>query len=546
MNKFIFSFILFLVTNIFISYYQVTTYKFWIGFKDKNGTQYTLNHPEEYLSQRAIDRRVKYGIEIDSLDLPVSRVYLDSIAGTGLEITTVSKWLNGCVVKTQDSALVDSVSHWGFVREVKRVFYKVDTASASQGIYKTKVKGDYGYANLQVSMLNVNYLHDLGYTGEGMLIAVLDAGFNGMNHYSFFQDLFANDKIVAKYDFVDNDTSVFERSFHGTGVVSVMGANKSGELVGDATGADFILLISEDASSEHIVEEYNWAAAAEFADSAGADLINSSLGYTTFDDSTENHTYQMLTGDSTPAAKAANIAFSKGMIVVVSAGNSGNKPWHYISTPGDATKALTVGAVDTDGNYAPFSSTGPTPDGRIKPDVAALGYPAAACYDGDSVSFVSGTSFSSPIMCGAVACLWQAFPDFDNATIVEAVKMSGSQAAHPDSLLGYGIPDFELAYNYLQNLQQNVEITNPKEKGVIIYPNPVNDVLHIKIFVPHIHYVYMGIYDLTGDLVYFTDLTPYVHINTVSIGNMNQLKEGVYTVKFLIDNKIYINKLVKL
>ena len=325
-----------------------------------------------------------------------------------------------------------------------------------------------------------------------------------------------------------------------------MGANKPGELVGDATDANFILLISEDASSEHIVEEYNWAAAAEFADSAGADLINSSLGYTTFDDSTENHSYQMLTGDSTPAAKAANIAFSKGMIVVVSAGNSGNKPWHYISTPGDATKVLTVGAVDPDGNYAPFSSTGPTPDGRIKPDVAALGYPAAACYDGDSVSFVSGTSFSSPIMCGAVACLWQAFPDFDNATIVEAVKMSGSQAAHPDSLLGYGIPDFELAYNYLQNLQQNIEITNPKEKGVIIYPNPVNDVLHIKIFVPHIHYVYMGIYDLTGDLVYFTDLTPYVHINTVSIGNMNQLKEGVYTVKFLIDNKIYINKLVKL
>ena len=546
MNKFFFSFILFLVTNIFISYSQVTTYKFWIGFKDKNGTQYTLNHPEEYLSQRAIDRRVKYGIDVDSLDLPVSKIYLDSIAGTGLEITTVSKWLNGCVVKTQDSALVDSVLHWGFVREVKMVFYKVDTSSISQGIYKTKVKGDYGYANLQVSMLNVNYLHDLGFTGEGMIIAVLDAGFNGMNQYSFFQYLFAHDKIVAKYDFVDDDTSVFERSFHGTGVVSVMGSNKPGELVGDATGADFILLISEDASSEHIVEEYNWAAAAEFADSAGADLINSSLGYTTFDDSTENHTYEMMSGDSTPAAKAANIAFSKGMIVVVSAGNSGNKPWHYVSTPGDATKALTVGAVNTDGNYAPFSSTGPTPDGRIKPDVAALGYPAAACYDGDSVSFVSGTSFSSPIMCGAVACLWQAFPDFDNATIVEAVKMSGSQAAHPDSLLGYGIPDFELAYNYLQNLQQNVEITNPKEKGVIIYPNPVNDVLHIKIFVPHIHYVYMGIYDLTGDLVYFTDLTPYVHINTVSIGNMNQLKEGVYTVKFLIDNKIYINKLVKL
>ncbi len=546
MSKFIFSLILFFVTNVYISFSQVTTYKFWIGFKDKNGTQFTLNHPEEYLSQRAIDRRVKYGIEIDSSDLPVSKVYLDSIAGTSLEITTVSKWLNGCVVKTQDTALVDSVSHWGFVKEVKRVFYKLDTSSTSQGIYKTKVKGDYGYANLQTSMLNINYLHDLGYTGDGMLIAVLDAGFNGMNHYSFFQDLFANDKIVAKYDFVDNDTSVFEKSFHGTGVVSVMGANKPGELVGDATDANFILLISEDASSEQIVEEYNWAAAAEFADSAGADLINSSLGYTTFDDSTENHSYQMLTGDSTPAAKAANIAFSKGMIVVVSAGNSGNKPWHYISTPGDATKALTVGAVDTDGNYAPFSSTGPTPDGRIKPDVAALGYPAAACYDGDSVSFVSGTSFSSPIMCGAVACLWQAFPDFDNATIVEAVEMSGSQAAHPDSLLGYGIPDFELAYNYLQNLQQNIEITNPKEKGVIIYPNPVNDVLHIKIFVPHIHYVYMGIYDLTGDLVYFTDLTPYVHINTVSIGNMNQLKEGIYTVKFLIDNKIYINKLVKL
>ena len=545
-KKIFISFIFSIISFFMFGQDSLTVYKFWIGFKDKNGNQYSLDHPEEFLSERALNRRARFNIPVDSLDLPVSKVYIDSIKNTGLEITTVSKWLNGCVVKTNDTSSINNISHWSFVKEVKRVFYKVDTDSYSQSIYKTRLKGDYGYANLQVRMLNADYLHNMGYDGTGLIIAVIDAGFKRMNEFSFFDNIFNNYKIVAKYDFVDNDTSVFEKAYHGTGVVSVIGAYKPNELVGIATGVDFMLLISEDVTSEQIVEEYNWAAAAEFADSAGADLINSSLGYTTFDDSLQNHTYQSLDGETTPAAKAANIAFDKGMIVVVSAGNSGNKPWHYISTPGDAKKALTVGAVDPDGNYAPFSSTGPTPDGRIKPDVAALGAPAAACYDGDSVSFVSGTSFASPIMCGAVACLWQAFPNMTNSQIVEAVKISSSQASNPDSLLGYGIPDFELAYDYLYNLQQNVNTIPDTDNEVIFYPNPIKDRLNIKITSHGHKQIYLGIYDMTGNLLYIADLSKYSSYSTISIGGFDNLEKGVYTAKLLIDNRIYIKKIVKL
>ncbi len=537
-----------LIFNFLVAFSQDSlTIKYWVGFRDKSLTQYSLDNPQEFLSQRAINRRNRYGIEIDSLDLPVNKAYLDSISAIeGVYVTTVSKWLNGCVVLVHDSTLIDSVSALSFVVETKRIYYRVDTLSNRGCIYKSGIKGDYGFANSQVGMLNLEMLHDSGYYGDGMVIAVLDAGFKDLNNFSYFDSLFINNRILGGYDFVDNDTTVFERAYHGTGVVSVMGANVPGELVGTAPHAKYWLLISEDANSEQIVEEYNWVAAAEFADSAGADLINSSLGYTTFDDSIQNHTYQQLTGNYTPAAKGANIAFSKGMIVVVSAGNSGNKPWHYISTPGDATYALTVGAVDNYGEYAPFSSTGPTPDGRIKPDVVAQGAPAAACYDGDSVSFVYGTSFSSPIMCGAVACLWQAFPQFDNATIVDAVKRSASQYFAPDSLLGYGIPDFSVAYDYLSQLAATGNVNRHKEKGVLIFPNPVRDRLNITFFLPHDEKFLMIIYDVSGNPVAAADLSAYGDIKTISINDIKYLPQGVYTVKFILNNKVVLDKFVKM
>ncbi len=524
---------------------QSVSYKYWIGFKDKACTQYSLSHPEAYLSQRAIDRRQHYNIPIDSLDLPVCKAYLDSIAHHfNIAIRNKSKWLNGCIVDVTDTSVIDSIQNISFVSEIKRIYYHLDTNSIGASIYKTSVKTDYGYAYSQEAMLKVDFLHEQGYKGEGKIIAILDAGFKKVNEFSFFDSLRADNRIIATHDFVEGDTFVYERSSHGTGVLSVMGAIKYGEVVGTAPHASYILLISEDANAENIVEEYNWVCAAEFADSAGADLINSSLGYTTFDDSTQNHNYNDLTGNKTPAAKGANIAFDKGMIVVVSAGNSGNKPWHYISTPGDATKALTVGAVDNYGEYAPFSSTGPTPDGRIKPDVVAQGYPAAACYDGDSVSFVSGTSFSSPIMCGAVACLWQAFPDMDNATIVEAVKKSASQYFSPDSLLGYGIPDFEQAYNYLLELQE-LSGVQTKEKGVFIYPNPIKDKMNISFFVPHSK-TYLLFYGLTGNLVFALDLSSASHSKTVIINDLHLLPKGIYTVKIIADNKVFYDKVIKL
>ena len=523
------------------------TLKYWIGFKDKRFTQYSLNNPQEFLSQRAIDRRLRYNIAIDSTDLPVNKVYLDSISHIeGVTITTKSKWLNGCVIKITDSTIIDSISQFSFVNDIKRIYVGVSTMEVKNNIYKKNIKGDYGYANAQIYMLNLDVLHNKNYYGEGMVIAILDAGFKEVNQFSYFDSLFEYNRILGGFDFVDNDTTIFEKSNHGTGVLSTMGANIPGELVGTSPHANFWLLISEDANSEHIVEEYNWVAAAEFADSVGADLINSSLGYSTFDDSTQNHTYQQLDGNTTPSAKAANIAFSKGMIVVTSAGNSGDKPWHYITTPGDAIYALTVGAVDIYGEYASFSSTGPTPDGRIKPDVVALGAPAAVCYNGDSISLLSGTSFSSPIVCGAIACLWQAFKQFDNSTIIDAVKRSSSQYFSPDSLYGYGIPDFAVAYDYLYQMSSFGEENIKKDKGFFIFPNPVKDKLNITFFYPHDKKFIMIIYDIYGNVISSADFSSYGSIKTLSIPNIIKLKKGIYTIKFILNDKVFYDKFIKI
>ncbi len=310
---------------------------------------------------------------------------------------------------------------------------------------------DYGQAFNQINMLNGIPLHDLGLDGAGMTIAVLDAGFLNADVIEAFDSLWLNNQIIGYKDFVSPlAPDIFDSHYHGTMVLSTMGANLPTEMVGTAPKADYWLLRSEDGATEYLIEELNWASAAEFADSLGADIINSSLGYTTYDDPAQDHTYEDMDGNTTPITIAADLAASKGILVVNSAGNSGSSSWHYIGAPADGDSVFTIGAVNSSGNYASFSSTGPTYDDRIKPNVVAQGQGSTviSAYSGN-VTSGNGTSFSSPITAGMVACLWQAHPNKKNTEIMEAIQQSASQALNPDSLLGYGIPDYFAAHSTL-------------------------------------------------------------------------------------------------
>lgn len=430
-------------------------YEFVVYFKDKAGTPYSIDKPLDFLSQKAIDRRTKFNIPITKQDLPVNPAYIQKLKDLGLEVTKSSKWLNCAIVKTQDTSIMAEVRDLDFVvpkpkPQPKNYTYeplddikiRVDEDSASD-VY------DYGVATNQVTMLNINKLHNMGYDGKGVLMAVLDAGFFRVDQLNMFDSLWKNNQIKGYYDFVDMDTTVFNEGDHGLMVLSTIGGNKKG-YVGTAPKADFWLFRTEDGDSETQLEEYNLVIACEMADSVGVDIIHASLGYNDFDVDETSYTYEQLDGNTAISTIGADIAASKGIIVTSSAGNEGNDPWKYISAPADGDSVLAVGATNYKGSYAYFSSLGPSYDGRIKPDVSAQGY-SVYVQGRKNVETASGTSFSGPIIAGCVACLVQAYPDAENMKIYEAVRASSNQIKNPDDKLGYGIPDFLKAFEYLKD-----------------------------------------------------------------------------------------------
>jgi subtilisin family serine protease len=438
-----------------------------IKFKDKNNNGYSIDHPEAFLSQRAIDRRVKYKIAVTEEDLPVTQAYLDTIKTLGLEIYAVSKWMNLAVVHTGDTSLIKKVKSLDFVYNglEKRNYNKRTKLEKAKKVEIESVSDeetviDYGQGKNQIKMLNVHNLHNRGYLGEGIVMAILDAGFYNVDSLEGFKSIRDNQQILGIKDFVERDGDVYEDASHGMQVLSTIAANIPGKLVGSAPKAKFWLLRSEDERSEYIVEEYYWVSAAEFADSVGADIIHSSLGYNDFDDRINSHSYQDMNGDIAPASIAADISAKKGILVVTSAGNEGNDAWKFITSPADADSVITVGAVNGAGKLSDFSSRGPTPDGRIKPDAMAQGsfIWVLGRRSGTEISF--GTSFSAPLLAGAVACLWQANPEFSNIDIIKAVQFAGSRYLSPDSEFGYGITDFEKADQYLKLLAKEKKKEN--------------------------------------------------------------------------------------
>lgn len=480
--------IAFLVVSFLLSFIsasaQTSQYKrYWIQFTDKNNNPFSLSRPSEFLSPRALDRRERQNIPLDEKDLPVTPAYIDSIASTGVKILTRSRWLNSVTIYTGDSLALLRINSFPFVKSYNpsgSMIAPVEKIKSEPVFINERNEStgtNYGLAANQIDMLHGSVLHQKGFRGNGIVIAMLDAGFLNVPVLSVFDSLVSENRILYTYDFVSGNTSVFEDDSHGSACLSAIAANSPGLMVGTAPKASFLLLRTEDAGSEYPVEELNWAAAAEFADSAGADMISSSLGYTIFSDSVFNYKYQDMNGLTAPSSIAASVAASRGMIVCVSAGNSANgspgKSWYYISAPADADGILTVGAVDANGYIASFSSRGPTADGRIKPDVVAQGANTIVSYPwANIVGANSGTSLSCPLIAGMTACLWQAHPEKTSKEIISAVKQSSSFYLSPDNDYGYGIPNYALADLILTGVpSESISLTNEP----FIFPNPFSD-----------------------------------------------------------------------
>lgn len=532
--------------------------KFAIFFTDKNNSPYTIGNPQQYLSQRAIDRRNRYGIAIDEKDLPVNPAYVTEVRDLGVFVLTKSKWLNCVTIWTPDTNVLAQIRNLPYVQKIKPVAKAKANENPMANLAKehpvkerskstTKSNNsdiDYGRGANQISLSKGQTLHQNGFKGEGMLIAVMDAGFAQVNQMDMFDSLYVYNRIVGTKDFVNpGNSDIYQFNNHGTYVLSTMGGNIPGQLVGTAPRAKYWLIRTEEGASENIIEEYNWAAGAEFADSVGADVINSSLGYTVFDDSTQNHTYADMDGKTAPSSRAAKIASERGVLVVNSAGNSGTGSWFYIGAPADADSILTIAATDSLGRYASFSSKGPSFDKRIKPNVGAQGWNAWVVNFGGGVMRGSGTSFASPIMAGMVTCFWQANPMYNNMQIIDAVQKSASQANNPDSLLGYGIPDFSKAGLFLTNMPLTA---HTKKELLNIFPNPFQSTFNIVYQSTNSKQLEVMVTDISGKKILSEKhIIKPGEVNTIILSGLENQPSGQYVVTVKGSKQKFAKTLIK-
>ncbi len=436
----------------------------WLFFKDKPKVANYLYNPVSMLSNKALERRQKEDVKLDTVDVPIDKSYLQKLYSIkDIQILAKSKWLNAVHIKGKLANIKKVKKQFKFISRVEYADRTIESKNKSV-VYntsreKTKFEAletnyQYGKAKQQVEMLNVNFLHKNDFTGKGITIAVIDAGFPNVDKLSGFQRIRDNNQILGGYDFVERSNYFYSGNSHGTHVLSTIAAyiqNGVDNFVGTAPDASFYLFRTEDAVNEIPLEESLWVEAAEMADSLGVDIITTSLGYTTFDNPNYDHTYNDLDGQTTFISRGAEIAASRGIVVLNAAGNEGNKSWRYISAPADAKSVLTVGAVGANGEIATFSSWGPTADGRTKPDIMAMGQKAIVVnYQTDKTAETNGTSFSTPIMCGAVACLLQSRPNKKVSEIIEEIKKGSNNYSKPNNSYGYGIPNFEQIYLQLE------------------------------------------------------------------------------------------------
>jgi serine protease AprX len=438
--------------------------RYVVKLKNKDGNPYAISAPSSYLSQRAIDRRTRYGIAVDSTDLPVTPAYVTQIAGVAnVTVLNISKWHNSIAIQTTDPNAITTINGFAFVQSVSPIAARNAATNneklnaveqpfipSQRGSQLTADYFNYGSGSLtEINLHKGQFLHNIGLRGQGMLIAMLDGGFYNYNTLDAMDSIILNNQVIDTWDFYSKNSTVSDDHPHGMQCLSTIAANISGSFVGKAPKANFTLYRTEDAGSEYPIEEFNMVCGMERADSTGADIISASLGYFDFDNASFNYTYANMNGNTTISAIGADLAAKKGILFAAAAGNEGNSPWHYIITPADADSVLTVGAVSTNGAVGGFSSYGPSGDGQIKPDVASIGVGAMVQSTANTVTISNGTSFACPNMAGLAAILWQAFPEYNNMKIIRVLREAGNIASTPNDRIGYGIPDMKLAFGKL-------------------------------------------------------------------------------------------------
>lgn len=502
---------------------QVNSY--FVRFTDKENTPYTINAPEFFLTQRAIDRRNNQRIQVTEEDLPPTPTYVIGLDNTGsVSVRYTSRWFNGAIIQ---ASAVDAET-------VKQLSYVASIEYIAPAIAGGRITGQSKFeANglpqsdtlLQFSLLGIDEMRLDGYDGTGKMIAVLDGGFEGVNSGVAFEHLFNNNRVSATFDYISGTNNVYQYSTHGTEVLSIMAASQdSPEYEGIAPGASYLLFITENNSSnvEYRIEEYWWLVAAEKADSLGADVINTSLGYYTFIDPNMDYIHEDLDGRTAIVTQAAQLAAERGIVFVTSAGNTGNKSWEKVTFPGDIIDGLAVGSMLNETTLSAFSAKGPTIDGRIKPDVMAIGSGAYVITSNGSIINKDGTSYSSPMVAALAAGFWQANPDLSALQILDAFRSSSTNAISPDNEMGYGIPSYRALKNYVEHLESMSWASiypNPTETSLTVYVNdPSDDPL-----------VNFKLYNCNGQPLLVSDLDITWHDNKYIL-DVSTLPQGIYVL----------------
>ncbi|HEX2921579.1 MAG TPA: S8 family peptidase [Bacteroidales bacterium] len=516
---------------------QAYFYRVYLKDKGANVTDYNAS---DLLSEKAIKRRQKSGISFpDYKDIPVNKNYIEQISSAGFELHCTSKWMNTALFMSNNASGANILAGFPFVSEVRIVKTPEIKRKSGNKLDFERVLASADDFDSPLQMLNGNVLHNSGCKGDNILIAVLDGGFINANRIESLFGLYERNGIKYAYDFVENDNFVYESSSHGTAVLSILAGSMPGVIAGTAPDADYMLLKTENPAYEFPCEEDFWAAGAEFADSAGVDIINSSLGYNVFDESTMNYTNSDLDGNTAFITRVADIAVSKGIMVFCSAGNERNNSWRKILVPADGDSVIAVGAVNISKTISNFSSEGPSADNRVKPDFVAMGVTVPVQTYPVETYTSNGTSFSCPVLSGITACLMQAVPEATYSDIVSALKESSDRYQNPDKLYGYGIPDFGKALTTLLNKRVPVP-----DEDIVAVPNPFTGDFDL-IFRQSPGTIEVEIFSITGKLISKTIYPDYLG-RSLNIDQIQNMGQGIYILKIVTKESKWVKKVIKM
>ncbi len=533
---------------------QYSNSYYLVKFNNKRNTNYSLLNPSEFLSERAISRRKTAYIALDSSDLPVNKCNLDSLANYNIEVEYTSRWLNAALIFIDDSTKLELLNNSSIIHSIQFLAPKLSTKKGSSTKHFIKARRtniNFNYddivnayeTNHRIRMIDLDPLIRAGKTGQGIQIAVLDNGFKNVDKVDAFSHLFNNKQILGIKNFTTAKQNIYNSGSHGTYVLSTMAGYIKDEFSGSALEASYYLLQTEDNRYELPIEEVNWLIGAEYADSMGANIITSSLGYTTFDSTQFDHNQSQLDGKTAIVSIAAEYAAAKGILVFNSAGNEAQKPWRKISFPADAENILSVGSIDKNKKTSSFSSFGYSADNRVKPDITAIGEQAALISANGNFVRGSGTSFSTPFMAGAAASLMSATNNTNAQEVLNAIIKSSSQYQRPDSMQGFGIPNIYLA-SLLLNIDNNATITEDYSFDLI--PNPFQNEFSIYFKASTNANADIRIFDNTGKLIYMEmGIEVVKDENNFNIRALNNVAQGIYFVNIYIDGKSISKKIVK-